>query len=197
MPVDDRVIRILQTSLAFRLTFDSDYIQNLSLFHGARPLNPYVVDSTGVVRRIGWFVALIDEQSRLPSPFQPATYYDDCDTRVDDRSIPALLNDEVCPFHFGERIVPFAAVYTDNQPPTSLRLYTLDWLPADSLCFDRSTSPPSIVYCNAEIAVEQALKWDDDRTQEFEFDYTFLVPVANSFRDFASQLCHSPPQRDA
>lgn len=188
IPIDERVIRRVTDDV----TLDPDYVHNLPSFHGGTPLDQYFFDASGVVRRIGWFVALIDERSELAPPFQTGTYYSDIDTRVDDRAIPAILNDEVCPFHFGNRILPMAALYTDDQIPTSLRLHTLDWLPSDSLCFDMATWPHAIVYCNAETAVEQALKWDDDRTNTYEFTYDFLVPVASSFQQFASQLSRSP-----
>lgn len=192
IPVDERVIRILESNPAFNLNFDPEYIANLAAFHGGTPLNQYFADSTGVVRRIAWFVALIDEHSKLAPPIEPAMYWEENDARVDDRALPALINHFVCPFHFGVRIVPFAALYTDNDRPLSLRLHTLDSLPADSLCFDRSTSPFSIVYCNAEAAVQQALKLDGDATGEMEFSYEFLIPVAASFREFATRLRNTP-----
>jgi hypothetical protein len=71
--------------------------------------------------------ALLDYDCLLPGPFQPATYYTEYDTRIEDRSLPSLIDHEIDPFFWGERLIAFAALYTCSKPPVSLRLYSYDW----------------------------------------------------------------------
>ncbi len=59
--------------------------------------------------------------SPLSPPFVPAFYYLENDERVDDRSIPALLDDFVSPFLDGSRIAPFAALFDGDELPLSNR----------------------------------------------------------------------------
>ena len=127
----------------------------------------------------------------MPDPFEPAFYYQQNDLRVDDQSIPAIMSDEVCPYHDGKRIVPFAALVTHGESPLTLRLYTMDSYPGDSLCFDLSTTPNSIVICNGRDATEAVVSWDDGDVDEVNYD-AFVVRVANSFKEFIEMLRDRP-----
>lgn len=98
-------------------------------------------------------------------------------------------------------MIPFAALYTQGKPPKSLRLYSYDWNPADSLCFARSTTPQSIVYCNADRQVEECIRHDEvcDRLMQegkepdVEVSYDRIIStVAGSFSEFCDMLRRAP-----
>ncbi|MCR9230148.1 MAG: hypothetical protein NXI29_03965 [bacterium] len=191
LPLDLRVIESVTQRSTFRLSLDPDYLSALAGFHGGVPESPYLTSCGGDVRQIAWFVSYLDEDSTLSGPFEPAFYYMKNDLRVDDRSIPAIVNDEVCPYFGCERIIPFAALITDGSMPLTLRLYTLDSYPADSLCFETSTRPHTVVICDGQRAAEEAVRFDDGDIEDV--DYTvFTQPVANSFLDFTKMLRHDP-----
>ncbi|MCA9072797.1 MAG: hypothetical protein KDA84_27930 [Planctomycetaceae bacterium] len=192
LPIDQRVIDFLLQSIGFSLSFDPDYLAALPDIHGGTPENAYFTTPSGVVRRIGWMVSFFDHESELPVPFESAFYDFENDCRVDDRSIPALLNDEVTPYLDGQRIFPFAALYTNGEEPLSLRLYSLDSYPADSLCFDQSTTPHSVVICNGERGTYEAIRWDEDLDLETPNYENYTESIAGSFREFVTMLRAKP-----
>ena len=173
------------------LDLDRTYLETLPYIHGGDSVDCYFNDSAGCIHRIAWYVAYLDGDSPLPPPFVPAFYCSENDERVDDRSIPALLDDFVSPYLDGARIVPFAALFDGDELPLTLRLYTLDSFPADSLCFDRSTSPHSIVVCNGHDGSMAAVRWDDGESEDLEYE-SFLTPVADSFTAFSALLRGTP-----
>lgn len=187
LPIDQRVIDYIVTSAAFGLHLDSDYLAALPDIHGGVPVAPYFTTPSGETREVAWFVSFLDTHSDLPGLFESAFYYQQNDTRIDDRSIPGILNDEVCPYHGGERIFPFAALVTHGNSPLTLRLYTLDSFPGDSLCFDVSTTPHSVVICNGREASKEVVRWDEGEIDELNYE-DFTERVADSFSDFAKML---------
>jgi len=198
LPLDRAHVAVLRTK--YGLAFDPDYERSVAQFNGGTPLAPFF--SLGeAVFRIGWMVALLDYNAALPGPRQPAVYYHEYDTRVEDRSLPSLIDHEIDPFFWAERIIPFAALYTHSKPPRSLRLYSYDWNPSDSLCFDRSTTPQSVVVCSADMQVAEYMRGEDDwdaaaregREPDDEVHYDrFLSTVAGSFAAFCTMLRAEP-----
>jgi hypothetical protein len=194
LPFDAAIVKTLRSR--YQLEFDPDYVAHVASFHGGTPLKPYFSFDRQVYR-IGWMVALLAYDSKLPDPFQPAIYYHEYDTRIEDRSLPSLIDHEIDPFFWGERLIPFAALHTHGKPPKSLRLYSYDWNPADSLCFDRSTTPQSIVICSADRQVEEYIRHDEvnDRLmaegkepdEKVLYD-RFISTVASSFSEFCHML---------
>jgi hypothetical protein len=191
LPVDERVLASLPAILGMRLSFDPEYLKQLPHVHGGVPTTPYFTTPKGEVRRIGWFVSFLDSESHLLPPFVPAFYFQRSDCRVDDRSIPGILTDVINPYFGGERIFPLAALFTDGAAPLTLRLYTLDSAPDDSLCFDQATTPPSIVLCNGQRAAEEIVRWDDGQIEELDYE-RFTEPVAKSFSDLLKMLREKP-----
>ena len=140
LPIDRRVIDYVATSPAFRLNLDSDYLDGLPTMHGGVPVAPYFTTPSGETRQIAWFVSYLDAKSDLPEPFERAFDYQDNDARIDDRSIPGIMNDEVSPYLGGERIFPFAALVTNGEVPLSLdstRLIPFQVTPFASMCQQR------------------------------------------------------------
>ncbi|PHS05028.1 MAG: hypothetical protein COA78_15770 [Blastopirellula sp.] len=193
LPVDQRVLDLLLHSEYWNdLRFDPEYLATLSSIHGGTPTKQYFTDSTGNIRRIGWFVSMFDEHSKLPGDFQEDHMYQEQDTRVIDRSLPYLLDGESSiyrPLEDGPvRYYPFAALYNKESVP-----FTLCWhftCGQNSICFDTSTDPFSVVLCEYDKAVEAFMEYD--RELDNRYDYSFLAPIADSFREFAKMLRSTP-----
>ena len=190
--VDERVLGQLRSERSYRsaISFDRDYLLALPSIHGGTPIAPYFTDSTGATRRVGWFVSMYDEQTELPGPVQEDHMYHDSDTRVVDRSLPYLLKGEMSIYAAGEnesRFYPFAALCEDSAEDSSAP-FSLAWhfgCGNDSLCFDTSTTPSAVVYCNFHNAVAALNDWEYNGKP---YDYGHLVPVAPSFKHFAHML---------
>ncbi len=58
--IDERVINSC-SSVRYNLKFNEIYLKELPKFHGGVPIAPYFTDSNGEIRRIGWFVSILDE----------------------------------------------------------------------------------------------------------------------------------------
>lgn len=167
--------------------FDLDFVRLLPSIAGKTPTKPYFTASDGRVHRIGWFVGYADELTELSGPMQLGIVYRQLDQRLTERSLPEIINSTALDlFGGGERILPFAALCDDGQP-VSLRWQNCDFPVNDSLCFDTETAPYSIVFCDALRAADAANDWEYGDEEDVQYD-SFLVPVANSFVEFATML---------
>ncbi|QDV67695.1 hypothetical protein Poly24_13970 [Rosistilla carotiformis] len=190
-PLDVAALNRLLTDTGSGLRFDDDFLSAIPRIHGASPVNQYFTDKAGAVRRIGWFVSFYDFDSDLPAPRQVDCMYGDNDTRVIDRSLQYLVRwgdmSIYGPFDDKRAFYPFAALYRDPKNDHSAP-FSLCWHHGDgndSLCFDTSTSPCSVVYCNFDNAQDAFCRWEYDDEQ---YDFGHLVHVADSFSDFATML---------
>lgn len=177
------------------LRFDPDYLAALPTLHGAKPVRQYFVDGKGNLRRIGWFVTIYDLNSDMPEPIQEDHMYHDCDTRFIDRSLIYLLDGESSIYRPLEdepvRYYPFAAIH--RNPLEDSEPSTLCWhfgCGNDCVCFDTSTDPFSVVVCEFDKAKAAFVEYDSDPNNAY--DYSFLIPVAPSFADFAQMLRRTP-----
>ena len=200
-PIDQRVLnRLLASNNSHGwegLRFDEDYLSALPAIHGGTPVNPYFTDSIGRIHRIGWFVSVYDHESELPGDLQEDHMYHESDTRVIDRSLPYLLGGESSIYapvvDAPLRFYPFAALHGDPIDGDDSAPFTLCWHFAygqNSLCFDLSTNPISVVFCEYRKAIDAFIKYDDH--PDNHYDYGFLVPVAKSFAEFVTLLRYSP-----
>ena len=196
LPVDERVLHELRHDdhwvKWWRLRFDDDYLATLPSIHGGIPTRPFFTDTSGQLRRIGWFVSIYDDKTDLPGPRQIDHMYHESDTRIVDRSLPYLLDGECSIYAVMDdnpiRYYPLAALCEDPLDEGSAP-FTLAWhfgCGNDSVGFDTSTSPFSIVYCNFENAIAAFNAFESDPEQPY--DYSFLIRVADSFAEFAKQL---------
>lgn len=170
-----------------RYDFDPAYFRLLPSIAGKTPTRPYFTASDGRVHRIGWFVGFADEHTELAGPLQPGIIYYNFDDRLTERSLPEIINSTALDiFGGGERILPFAAL-CDEGEPVSLRWQNYDFPINDCLCFDTSTNPHSIVFCDSLNAADAANEWEDGAVDEVRYD-SFLTPVARSFAEFVTMM---------
>ncbi|WP_442511703.1 hypothetical protein SH528x_003414 [Novipirellula sp. SH528] len=171
--------------------FDPDFLHLLPRIAGKTPTKPYFSASDGRVHRIGWFVGYADEHTELVGPLQPGIVYNQLDQRLTERSLPEIINSTALDlFGGGERILPFAAL-SDRGEPVSLRWQNYDFPVNDSLCFDTSSDPYTIVLCESLKAADAANEWEDGIVEDVRYD-SFLVPVAKSFANFVTMLRAHP-----
>ena len=197
-PIDERSLARLRIDPFWvspndrHLRFDPVYFEALPQIHGGTPARPFLRGRTGQVHRIGWFTLMYDKDAKLEGPLQPDHMFQDTDTRLVDRSLFYFLGMEdsiYSPAHDNVTFFPFAALHDDpfhDEPPD-----TLAWDCGEgnsSLCFDLRTDPFSIVYCNFDAAFEACRRYDAAPLSGRQYDYSHLVPVADSFRDFAEML---------
>ncbi|PNY37704.1 hypothetical protein C2E31_06380 [Rhodopirellula baltica] len=177
----------------------------LPRFHGGVPENPYFQSKHGNTFRIAFFLTILDEHSKLAPPFRTAKdCYDKRDARVADWGIENMIGCDANGFFSGHRLVPFASLFTPHRetgvpmhPDDELYFLSftpLDYVSCNALCFDRSTTPHSVVTYDAEkSSPEQIRYWyGDAEIEEIRYD-EFTEPVAASFSEFTNLLCDCPP----
>ena len=190
LPIDDRVLQSVKDG--YELQLDQAFERLLPDIHGGIPETPYFTTRSGIVRRVGWFITCYDFDSELPGEFQNACYYSNHDERVDDRSLWALLGDLTSPFFGGERVFPFAALWSPESGfPSTLHFYSLDSYPDDALCFDISTAPHSVVLWKGRHATDELMKFEDGECDEPDYS-AFTEQVAGSFSEFVGMLRAEP-----
>ena len=195
-PFDQRVLERLQNSPHFDFQYPADYASAMAELAGRRPKKQhFTVD--GKIRRVAWFVSFLDDDSVLPEPSEPACMYEQLDARVEDRSLPAIADSESDVYFGCTRLIPFAALYMNDEVPITLRHYWSDLPMVDSLCFDRTSHPWSVVYCNGEvqtkeferIEAEYERQCGESNCEDVLPNYNlFIVPVARSLNEFCQML---------
>ena len=102
-----------------RKKLDSSYLRHVQQWHGGIPGKQYFEGEDGKTYRVGRFLILIDEKSKLEPPSRPSWKFRDRDVRID-WSISTLIDEEgpSCRNLFGgEELFPFAALYTVSYIP--------------------------------------------------------------------------------
>lgn len=162
-----------------------DFLNFCSEHHGQIPKNGYV---RGTKLRIGRFLNLIDAKSKLPGPFLPHFEDSSVDERVM-RSIAGIIGFESATsraLHYGERLIPFAALYVGKHHPDEM---CLDRYYVDFLCFDykKGGIAPSVVLWMSEKANSDFMRFDEGEIEEPDYK-KFTKPIAKSFSEFLELL---------
>ena len=185
---DQRVIGLFESYRQFLL--DPDYKRILPLIHGGVPVRQYFATANGDVRRIGRFLTFLDKHSTLSDPPRPTR--DDCrefDERVWDPGVPYITDCDP-DFFLGAlftRHWHHRGIIDPNDCESSLHNFDLPVL--DTVCFDRTTKPNSIVVCDTHKAALVA----DEHDPNDIVDYSeFTEFVADSFTGFLDVLSESP-----
>ncbi|WP_146393762.1 hypothetical protein [Planctomycetes bacterium CA13] len=187
------------------IDFDSKFLDALPDFHGGVPTHPYFASKSGQIHRIAFFLYFVDEDSDLHGAVRESKNYfhDSMDERVTDRGVDYIVGCDVNGFFDGDRIVPFAALYTPlepngnyedpNDPAAHLTLTPLDTVNCNALCFDTSTEPHSVVVFDAAKSAAEQHRYCDDCVELDEIQYdSFIECAAETFLEFTRMLTDSP-----
>lgn len=141
----------------------------------------------GTRLRIGRFLSLIDQKSKLPGKFLPHFEDPSVDERVM-RSIAAIIGFESATsraLHYGERLIPFAALYVGAAHPDEM---CMDRYYVDFLCFDyeKGGEPPVVLWIS-EKANEDFIRFDEGEIDEPNYK-KFTKPIAKTFSEFLGKL---------
>ena len=179
-PIDERALA--RTLRSLNLSLDPEYQEMLPRIHGGVPTHAYF-DVAGDVRRVGWFTNFLNSESPVPAGRT--------ETETIDRSLAEIVTD-LNPFFDCEVTWPFCVLYDANGVlRDTARFETHITYPADALCFDNRTTPHSVVLSPASDSVSEML--DIENSSEWrEPGYSFLIPVASSFREFVDSLRKLP-----
>ncbi|WP_166820425.1 SMI1/KNR4 family protein [Thalassoroseus pseudoceratinae] len=184
-PIDDRVV----AELSKRYPLDPDFLACMATCHGGQPAIG-TVKVNGQTYRVAEFLTLLDEQSKLEGDFRPHFERTGTDERVV-KSIDSVMNTDGNTYvALFSDIVPFAATETGM---------CLDRGYVDLFCFDYRDQPtiPKVVLWESHNAMTAYFEWeslpfdqqfgDDDEFLNVNWD-SFLVSIADSFRDFVNKL---------
>jgi hypothetical protein len=165
---------------------DPDYLAELKNCHGGIPVNPCFTDRKRRKHRVGRFINYLDK-STIRGPLQPSFM----DPRTDQRfwwCYYDLMSIANIGCGIGEHLVPFALLcsgknHSDHMDPSHL----------DMLCFnyvEGKTSRPSVVCWVNHLACDEYFRCEDEGLDAYtSMDLeAYTVPVAKSFREFASLL---------
>lgn len=163
----------------------ADFLEFSKNHHGQIPVQGRIA---GTKLRIGRFLNLIDQDSKLPGKFLPHFEDSSVDERVM-RSIAAIIGFESATsraLHYGERLIPFAALYVGDAHPDEM---CMDRYYVDFLCFDyeNQDSDPPIVLWISEKANRDFMRFDEGDIEKPNYK-KFTKPIANSFSDLLKML---------
>ena len=184
-PVDPRVVRWLDKR---GLPLDPVFLKQVKKFHGGVPVNPYFTASNGETYRVGRFLPLVDERTRLRPPKQPGSEFEETDIRVE-RSVVTLLDQEgpSCRQLF-DKLLPFAALYAGKLDPSDM---VLTGASNELVCFDYSHPHrirPAVVVWLTEESAQEYERWEEGNAEDEVRYQDFTVPVAETFEAFAAML---------
>ena len=159
-PADLRVARFLEEYRGNKL--DPSYLRHVQKWHGGIPGKQYFDAEDGKTYRVGRFLTLVDEKSKLQPPIQPSWKFRERDMRID-WSVLTLIDEEgpSCRNLFGgEDLLPFAALYRGQFHPDDMSLTDGD---CDLVCFFYTAKKqrPGIVVWHSDQAQKEYWRWDE------------------------------------
>ena len=172
--------------LAKGVASDPDYLEELKNCHGGIPVKPCFSDKKRRKHRVGRFINVLNK-STIRGPLQTSFL----DPRGDQRlwwSYGGLMSIANIQCGMGEHLVPFALLcsgknHSDDMDPSHLDMLRFNYAEGKTLF-------PSIVYWVNDLACEEYYRCEGEGLDAYSsMDLeTFTVPVAKSFREFASLL---------
>jgi hypothetical protein len=180
-PIDKRVVAKLKG-------LDPDFVAHMTSCHGGRPqIGAFqVANKRG---KIGQFLTLLDDRSKLQPPARPHFEHDDDERVINSIWYLGGCEHATCRALFQD-LVPFAALLADM---------CLDRAYVDLLCFDNRNNAerPPIVLWIADKAKRASMAREEIPLEEL-FDESgkmkgvpwddFLLPVAPSYSAFVDML---------
>lgn len=194
-PVDMRVVRFIEKYHGHK--FDPSYVSHVQKWHGGIPGKQYFDAQDGKTYRIGRFLTLLDQESKLAPPPRPSWEYRDRDARIDWSVLTRIDEEGPCLLVFsGEKLVPFANLYWRAHHPDEMGLGEDTF---DLLAFLYESQPqPRVVVSLTSKAREEYWRLDEARktagrkkkeTVRYE---DFTVSVADNFDSFLKLLRAKP-----
>jgi len=187
-PVDVRVAEFLEEYREHKL--DPSYLHHLKKYHGGIPGKGYFDAKDGKTYRIGRFLTLVDEESKLEPPPRQSWEFPERDIRID-WSVLTLIGQEgpSCQGLF-DKLLPFAALYRGEHHPDKWSLTRAD---CNLACFFYKSTKgrPAVVVWLAERSLDEYLRWSAAGCDEVRYN-DILVPVAADFDAFLGQLRAKP-----
>lgn len=183
-PADLRVARFVEEYRGHK--FDPLYLRHVQQFHGGIPGKQFFDAEDGKTYRVGRFLTLLDEESKLPPPARPSWQFPERDVWID-WSVLTLIDQEgpSCRQLFDE-LLPFAALYRGKVHPDGMSLTSAD---CDLLCFryEAKRFPPRIVVWLAHESAAEYVRWEAAGLDDVRYD-DFTIPVARTFEAFLGML---------
>jgi hypothetical protein len=189
-PLDIGVVRFLVKYRGHK--FDRAYLAHAQKWHGGVPGMQYFTAEDRKVYRVGRFLTLVDEKSKLTPPHRDSWEHPQRDARID-WSVLTLIDEEgrSCRTLFaGERLLPFAALYSGPHHPDKMSLTDGD---VDLICFDYAPGAerPGVVLWLTQEAQGEYFRWErilrSDENGPVRYE-DFTVPVARHFDAFLKLL---------
>ena len=189
-PVDLRVARFLEKYR--KKKFDPAYLRHVQKYHGGIPGKQYFDAEDRKTYRVGRFLTLVDEQSKLQPPLRPSWEFPNQDIRIEwsvltliDREGPSCRN-----LFGGEKLLPFAALYWGPNHPDGMSLTDGN---VNLLCFlyEPERARPRVVVWLAHEAQDEYFRWKDAGCDEVRYS-DFTLAVAQHFDAFLALLRAKP-----
>lgn len=191
-PVDMRVVRFIEEYRGNQ--FDLSYIEHIQKWHGGIPGNKYFDAEDGKTYRVGRFLTLVDEKTKLEPPARPSWEFRDRDMRIDWSVLTWIDEEPPCMQIFsGERLLPFASLYFREHHPDEMGIGEMGVIDLLAFIYEGKTRPRVVVNL-ARNSVDEYLRLDRIRSDE-EWDVRYgdiTVAVAANFDDFLKLLRAEP-----
>jgi hypothetical protein len=189
-PADLRVARFLEEYREHKL--DAAYLRHVKKYHGGIPGKQYFDAEDGKTHRVGRFLTLVDEKSKLEPPFRPSWQFPKQDIRID-WSVLTLIDQEgpSCRNLFGgEKLLPFAALFFGPNHPDGMGL-TDGNVNLLAFLYESKKRRPRVVVWLAHEAQREYFRWEKAGCDEVRYA-DFTVGVAETFDEFLASLRAKP-----
>jgi hypothetical protein len=190
-PVDMRVVHFIEKYRGNQ--FDPSYLTHIQKWHGGIPGKQYFDAEDGKTYRVGRFLTLVDEKTKLEPPARPSWEYRERDIRIDWSVLTRIDEEGACRQVFsGEKLLPFANLFYRDIHPDEMGIGE-DGV-VDLLAFIyEGKSRPRVVVNLARKSLDENFRLQKVRSEEWEVRYDDItVPVAANFDDFLKLLRAKP-----
>ena len=187
-PVDPKAIRSLEKYHGFKL--DPSYLEHVKQFHGGIPGKQYFEAQDEKTYRVGRFLTLLAEDSRLQPPFRESWLSGDRDVRIDWSALTLINIDGPSCMQLFCALLPFAALYRGPYHPDDNDLLNAE---CNLVCFraESKRGRPRVVVWLAKESAKEYLRWEKAGCDEVRFA-DFTVPAAEHFEAFLKLLREKP-----
>lgn len=191
-PVDMRVVRFIEKYRGNK--FDPSYLKHVQKWHGGIPGQQYFDAQDGKTYRVGRFLTVVDEKTKLQPPARPSWEYRDRDIRIDWSVLTWIDEEGPCRQVFsGEKLLPFATLYYREHHPDEMGIGEYGIVDLLAFIYEGKTRPRVVVNL-ARKSLDELFRLEKARSdQEREVRYDEItVSVAPNFDEFLKLLRAKP-----